>query len=56
MANKLDKLKKSEVEGNLQRVRDTLELPEAVPVIPFSAEKGDGKQALLELIFNHMEG
>ena len=56
VANKLDKLKKSEVEGNLQRVRDTLELPEAVPVIPFSAEKGDGKQALLELIFNHMEG
>ncbi len=56
VANKLDKLKKSEVEGNLQRVRDTLELPETVPVIPFSAEKGDGKQALLELIFNHMEG
>ena len=56
VANKLDKLKKSEVEGNLQRVRDTLELPDAVPVIPFSAEKGDGKQALLELIFNHMEG
>ena len=56
VANKLDKLKKSEVEGNLQRVRDTLELPDAVPVIPFSAEKGDGKQALLEMIFNHMEG
>ena len=56
VANKLDKLKKSEVEGNLQRVRDTLELPDQVPVIPFSAEKGDGKQELLELIFNHMEG
>lgn len=56
VANKLDKLKKSEIASNLQRVRDTLELPDEVPVIPFSAEKGDGKQELLELIFNHMEG
>ena len=37
-ANKLDKLKKSEIEPNLQRVRETLELGEDVPVIPFSAE------------------
>lgn len=56
VANKLDKLKKSEIEGNLQRIRDTLELPETVPVIPFSAEKGDGKQSLLDLILDHVEG
>jgi len=55
VANKLDKLKKSEIEGNLQRIRETLELPETVPVIPFSAEKGDGKQALLDLILEHVE-
>ena len=55
VANKLDKLKKSEVEGNLLRVRETLELPESVPVIPFSAEKGEGKQALLDLIFAHVD-
>lgn len=55
VANKLDKLKKSEIEGNIQRIRDTLELPERVPVIPFSAEKGDGKQALLDLILDHVE-
>lgn len=56
VANKLDKLKKSEIEGNIQRVRDVLELPDDVPVIPFSAEKGDGKQQLLDLILAYSEG
>lgn len=56
VANKLDKLKKSEIEGNLQRVRDTLSLPETVAVIPFSAEKGTGKQELLGQILNYLEG
>ena len=49
VANKLDKLKKSEIEGNILRIRETLRLPENVPVIPFSAEKGTGKQELLDL-------
>ena len=52
VANKLDKLKKSEIEPNLQRVRDTLELDESVKVIPFSAEKGIGKQELVQIIFD----
>ena len=47
VANKLDKLKKSEIEPNLKLIRDTLELPEDVPVIPFSAEKGQGRETLL---------
>ena len=51
VANKLDKLKKSEVEPNLQRIRETLELGEDVLVIPFSAEKGTGKEELLRAIF-----
>ncbi len=55
-ANKLDKLKKSEIGPNLQRVRETLELGEDVPVIPFSAEKGDGKQELLDLILGKVKG
>ena len=55
-ANKLDKLKKSEIELNLQRVRETLELGEDVPVIPFSAEKGEGKQELLNLILDRAKG
>ena len=56
VANKLDKLKKSEIEGNIQRVRDVLELPDSVPVIPFSAEKGTGKQELIDMIFTYSEG
>lgn len=54
VANKLDKLKKSEIEGNLLRIRETLELPEEVVLVPFSAEKGEGKQTLLDIIFDHV--
>lgn len=54
VANKLDKLKKSEIEPNLQRIRETLDLEETVPVIPFSAEKGDGRQELLDLVLMHL--
>ena len=50
VANKLDKLKKSEIEPNLQQIRDTLALPEEVPVIPFSAEKGTGRDELVRLL------
>lgn len=56
VANKLDKLKKSEWEPNLALIRETLELPEDVRLIPFSAEKGTGKEELLRLILEHMEG
>lgn len=56
VANKLDKLKKCEVEGNAQLIRDTLALPDAVPLILFSAEKGDGKSELLGQILSHLEG
>ena len=55
LANKLDKLKKSEIEGNLLRIRETLALPESAPVIPFSAEKGDGKSELVREILNCLE-
>ena len=51
VANKLDKLKKSEIQPNLDQIRLTLELEEDVPVIPFSADKGDGRQDLLSAIF-----
>ena len=55
VANKLDKLKKSEVEGNLQRIRETLELGEADLVIPFSADKGTGRDELLRAILSSVE-
>ena len=49
-ANKLDKLKKSEIEPNLAQIRATLTLDENTLLIPFSAEKGIGKNELLAAI------
>ena len=50
VANKMDKLKKSELEPNLKCIREDLELQEDVPVIPFSAEKGNGRDELVKYI------
>lgn len=50
VANKLDKLKKSEVEPNKALIRRTLELDESVRIIPFSAEKGQGREELISEI------
>lgn len=50
VANKLDKLKKSEIEPNLATIRDVLALPQECVVIPFSAEKGTGKEELVRMI------
>ena len=51
-ANKLDKLKKSEIEPNLALIRETLALSAEVPLIPFSAEKGQGRDALMREILS----
>ena len=50
VANKLDKLKKSEIEPNLARIRETLDLGAEETLVPFSAEKGEGKDALITAI------
>ena len=55
VANKMDKLKKCELEPNLKTIREDLELPENCPIIPFSAEKGDGREALAKLILQTVE-
>jgi len=55
VANKLDKLKKSEIEPDLAQIREVLALPENVKVIPFSAEKGTGRNELLSQIQAHSE-
>ena len=55
VANKMDKLKKSELEPNLKTIREDLELPDNCPIIPFSAEKGDGRDALVKLILQTVE-
>lgn len=54
VANKLDKLKKLEIEPNLDRIRETLKLDDDVKLIPFSAEKGTGREELLSLILKSM--
>ena len=55
VANKLDKLKKSEVEPNLARIRETLMLSEEDVLIPFSAEKGTNCDLLKADIQNAIE-
>lgn len=50
VANKMDKLKKSELEPNLKTIREDLELSDECPIIPFSAERGDGRDALVRQI------
>jgi GTP-binding protein len=50
VANKMDKLKKSELAPNLVTIPEDLELPENCPIIPFSAEKGNGRDELVKLI------
>ncbi len=54
VANKLDKLKKSEIEPNMALIRQTLDLPEEVLLIPFSAEKGQGRDALMAEIIKEL--
>ena len=55
VANKLDKLKKSEVEPNLRTIREDLELPEDCRIIPFSAEKGTGRDELVQVILSYVK-
>ena len=50
VANKLDKLKKSEIEPNMQLIRETLTLPDEVLLIPFSAAKGTGWEELIRAL------
>ena len=52
VANKLDKLKKSELIPNMNTIREDLSLPEDCPLIPFSAEKGTGREELVRYILD----
>lgn len=47
VANKHDKLKASQVEPALALIRETLEMSDAEELIPFSAEKGTGREQLI---------
>ena len=50
VANKADKLKKSQVEPALALIRETMELTERDTLVPFSAEKGVGREELAGLL------
>ena len=50
VANKLDKLKRSQVEPAMALIRETLELTDRDILVPFSAEKGSGKEELIGLL------
>ncbi|MBR4194144.1 MAG: YihA family ribosome biogenesis GTP-binding protein [Oscillospiraceae bacterium] len=52
VANKLDKLKKSELEPNMALIRQMLELPEEIRLVPFSAEKGTGRDELVKVLID----
>lgn len=53
VANKLDKLKKSEIEPNIALIRETLDLPPETVLLPFSAEKGTGREQLIGEILKY---
>lgn len=54
VANKCDKLKKSEMAPSVERIRSVLQLPEQVDVLLFSAEKRTGREELLDIIYAHL--
>lgn len=55
IANKCDKLKKSEMEPNVAVIRETLQLPENDRVLLFSAEKGTGCSELMSEILKFVK-
>jgi GTP-binding protein len=55
-ANKIDKVKNSEKEGNIALIRETLMLDADTRIIPFSAEKGTNREVLLGEIDNALAG
>ena len=47
VANKMDKIKKSELDKHLKVIRDTLNLDEGAVILPFSAAKGTNREQLI---------
>ena len=56
VANKLDKLKKSEIAPHLSLIRETLGLGDGETLVPFSAEKGVGREELRSLLESAIAG
>ena len=54
VANKMDKLKKSEIEPNLERIRDVLGLDDDFPLLLYSCTAKVGRRELLGFIENNI--
>lgn len=50
LANKTDKLKNSVIEQNLEMIRQKLALEKTIPLLPFSAQNGQGRDLLLSYL------
>ncbi|MBQ3470892.1 MAG: YihA family ribosome biogenesis GTP-binding protein, partial [Clostridia bacterium] len=50
IATKMDKLKKSEIEPNLERIWETLEMGEDDILVPFSIKNDEGKITVWDMI------
>ena len=55
IATKVDKVKKSELDKNLELIKETLNLDEDDVLIPFSAEKGVGVEDAWEVLYDVVE-
>ena len=55
VANKWDKLRASEKEPNLSQIAQALALDDDTPLLPFSAEKGTGRDELIRFIAGAVE-
>ena len=56
LPNKMDKLKKSEIESNMAAIRETLGIDEYTMLLPFSAETGMGRNILIGEIERAISG
>lgn len=54
IANKTDKLKRSEIESNMKLIRETLGLSDDTELIPFSAQSGTGRAEVMNYILNYL--
>lgn len=55
VANKMDKLKASQREEAIGLIRQILQMADDEVLIPFSAERGEGKEALIQALSLHCE-
>ena len=55
IATKLDKIKKSQMQGQLDLILDTLEAKEGTLIIPFSAQTRQGREEIYEILDKILE-